>query len=275
MSTNSDVFYSVEKTSFLNCRVSFDTQLKSHLFHLFISSLIDCLFYIVLFLILLCFIISLFFCFFHSLHLSSCLSHSFPFLKPSFFLSYLHFFFFTFFFSVCVFVLLFVFLTLPLTCFTPSKNVLSHTSCFLLFLFYFAVHLFLPVLFYPLYLLRCSFLSFISFYVLIFFIRSLVRPACLRVSPDRSQFFRYDSISLSCEHQLNSTGWRVKRKTTVGGVRPCSSGWGSTSSSSTCIIGNTYPTDSGVYWCESEDGERSNSVNITITGTAHSTETKR
>ncbi|XP_041820763.1 Fc receptor-like protein 5 isoform X2 [Chelmon rostratus] len=89
--------------------------------------------------------------------------------------------------------------------------------------------------------------------------------SCLRVSPDRSQFFRYDSISLSCEHQLNSTGWKVKRKTTVGGVRSCSSGWGSASSRSTCIIGNTYPSDSGVYWCESEDGERSNSVNITIT----------
>ncbi|XP_070849656.1 Fc receptor-like protein 5 [Chaetodon trifascialis] len=89
--------------------------------------------------------------------------------------------------------------------------------------------------------------------------------SCLRVSPDRSQFFRYDSISLSCEHQSNSTGWKVKRKTTGGGVRPCSSGWGSTSSGSTCIIGNTYPSDSGVYWCESEDGQRSNSVNITIT----------
>ncbi|XP_070785868.1 Fc receptor-like protein 5 [Enoplosus armatus] len=89
--------------------------------------------------------------------------------------------------------------------------------------------------------------------------------ACLRVSPDRSQFFRYDSISLSCEDPLNSTGWKVKRKTSEGGVRPCSSGWGSSSSGSTCIIGNTYPSDSGLYWCESVDGERSNAVNITIT----------
>ncbi|XP_072232451.1 Fc receptor-like protein 5 [Leuresthes tenuis] len=88
---------------------------------------------------------------------------------------------------------------------------------------------------------------------------------CLQVHPDRSQFFRYDSVSLSCEDQLNSTGWKVKRKTPDGGVRACSSGWGDISSGSTCIIRNTYPTDTGVYWCESETEERSNAVNITIT----------
>ncbi|XP_074480465.1 Fc receptor-like protein 5 isoform X1 [Sebastes fasciatus] len=89
--------------------------------------------------------------------------------------------------------------------------------------------------------------------------------SCLQVSPDRSQFFRYNSVSLSCDDQVNSTGWKVKRKTSAGGVRPCSSGWGTASSGATCVIGNTYPSDSGVYWCESEDGNRSNSVNITIT----------
>ncbi|MEQ2255860.1 hypothetical protein ILYODFUR_018234 [Ilyodon furcidens] len=88
---------------------------------------------------------------------------------------------------------------------------------------------------------------------------------CLQVSPDRSQFFRYDSITLSCEDPLNSTGWKVKRRTSDSGVRPCSSGWGFASSGSICIIGNTYPTDTGVYWCESDGGNRSNEVNITIT----------
>ncbi|GLD68110.1 low affinity immunoglobulin gamma Fc region receptor II-like isoform X3 [Lates japonicus] len=89
--------------------------------------------------------------------------------------------------------------------------------------------------------------------------------SCLRVSPNRSQFFRYDTITLTCEDQSNSTSWKVKRETPAGGVRPCSSGWGSASSGSTCIIGSTYPSDSGVYWCESVDGEQSNGVNITIT----------
>lgn len=93
--------------------------------------------------------------------------------------------------------------------------------------------------------------------------------ACLRVRPDRAQFFRYDSISLICEDQGNSTGWKVKRKTPEGGIRPCFSGWGTTSSGSDCVIGDTYPADTGLYWCESEDGEKSNGVNITITGTDH------
>ncbi|KAM4564516.1 Fc receptor-like protein 5 [Fundulus diaphanus] len=88
---------------------------------------------------------------------------------------------------------------------------------------------------------------------------------CLQVSPDRSQFFRYDSVSLTCEDPLSATGWKVKRRTLSRGVTSCSPGWGATSSGSNCTIGNTYPKDSGVYWCESEGGERSNEVNITIT----------
>ncbi|KAL7374703.1 hypothetical protein ABVT39_005794 [Epinephelus coioides] len=92
--------------------------------------------------------------------------------------------------------------------------------------------------------------------------------SCLQVSPDRSQYFRYDTVSLSCEDQLNSTGWKVKRRTEEGGIRPCSSSWGTSSSGSTCIIRNIYPSDTGVYWCESEDGERSNAVNITVSDRA-------
>ncbi|XP_062301108.1 low affinity immunoglobulin gamma Fc region receptor II-like isoform X2 [Scomber scombrus] len=88
---------------------------------------------------------------------------------------------------------------------------------------------------------------------------------CLHVTPDRSQFSKYDSVSLSCKDKLNSTGWKVKRKTLDGGVRPCSSGWGVISSGSTCIIRNIYPSDTGVYWCESPDGKQSNGVNITVT----------
>ncbi|XP_078101429.1 uncharacterized protein LOC144514111 isoform X1 [Sander vitreus] len=89
--------------------------------------------------------------------------------------------------------------------------------------------------------------------------------SCLQVSPDRSQFVRYNSVTLRCGDLLNSTGWKVKRKTPEGGVRPCASGWGTASSSSTCVIKNTYPSDTGAYWCESTGGERSNGVNITIT----------
>uniref|UniRef100_A0A665TG14 Ig-like domain-containing protein n=1 Tax=Echeneis naucrates TaxID=173247 RepID=A0A665TG14_ECHNA len=96
----------------------------------------------------------------------------------------------------------------------------------------------------------------------------LMLSACLRVIPDKSQFFQYDAIFLSCDDPLNSTTWKVKRSTADGGVRPCSFSWGSTSSGSTCTIKNSYPSDSGVYWCESADGNKSNAVNITVTGTA-------
>ncbi|KAM8898244.1 uncharacterized protein AB9W97_009247 isoform 2-T3 [Spinachia spinachia] len=91
---------------------------------------------------------------------------------------------------------------------------------------------------------------------------------CLQVVPDRSQFFRYSSISLRCTDQWNSPGWTVKRKTSAGGVRPCTFGWGAASSGSSCVIRNTYPSDTGGYWCESSDGNRSNVVHITITDRA-------
>ncbi len=147
------------------------------------------------------------------------------------------------------------------------------SAAFFLLLFLFA--LFLLIIFSLILPLTPSFLFFLSSFSLPALLPSSLPPplcvACLRVSPDRSQFFRYNSISLSCEDQLKSTGWKVKRNTSGGGVRACSSGWGSISSGSTCIIRNIYPPDSGVYWCESEDGERSNGVNITITGTAYNT----
>ncbi|XP_011485497.1 Fc receptor-like protein 5 isoform X2 [Oryzias latipes] len=81
---------------------------------------------------------------------------------------------------------------------------------------------------------------------------------CLRISPDRSQFFKYQSFTLRCEDPLNSTKWTVKKRTSDG-VRACSS------SGSTCIIRTAYPTDTGVYWCESDEGKRSNQINVTIT----------
>ncbi|XP_028298302.1 low affinity immunoglobulin gamma Fc region receptor II-like [Gouania willdenowi] len=84
--------------------------------------------------------------------------------------------------------------------------------------------------------------------------------ACLQVNPDRSQFFRYQSFSLSCWDPFNSSHWKVKRRTQGGVVTPCSS-----PSGPTCVIRKSYESDSGVYWCESGDGRQSNSVNISIT----------
>ncbi|XP_071234979.1 low affinity immunoglobulin gamma Fc region receptor III-A-like [Salvelinus alpinus] len=86
--------------------------------------------------------------------------------------------------------------------------------------------------------------------------------ASLSVSPDRSQFFKYESVSLSCEVQGNSAGWRLKRNTVSGERSDCGRKWGKPEGSS-CIV-SLIPSHSGVYWCESGSGEHSNTVNITV-----------
>ncbi|XP_042183911.1 low affinity immunoglobulin gamma Fc region receptor II-like [Oncorhynchus tshawytscha] len=86
--------------------------------------------------------------------------------------------------------------------------------------------------------------------------------ASLSVSPDRSQFFKYESVSLSCEVQMNSAGWRLKIYTERGILSECNTDWGKQQGSS-CNV-SLIPSDSGVYWCESGSGEHSNAVNITV-----------
>uniref|UniRef100_A0A8C7FHZ6 Ig-like domain-containing protein n=1 Tax=Oncorhynchus kisutch TaxID=8019 RepID=A0A8C7FHZ6_ONCKI len=87
-------------------------------------------------------------------------------------------------------------------------------------------------------------------------------PASLSISPDRSQFFKYESVSLSCEVQGNSTGWRVVRNTSRGILSECNTDWGKPQGSS-CIV-SLIPSHSGVYWCESGSGEHSNAVIISV-----------
>ncbi|XP_074479623.1 low affinity immunoglobulin gamma Fc region receptor II-a-like isoform X2 [Sebastes fasciatus] len=83
----------------------------------------------------------------------------------------------------------------------------------------------------------------------------------LTVSPKRSQFFKYDRFSVSCEEEEQreeeEAGWRVMKRTEDGEVRPCPS---------SCFITAAFPaTDSGEYWCETGPGATSNTVNITVT----------
>uniref|UniRef100_A0A8C2AK85 Ig-like domain-containing protein n=1 Tax=Cyprinus carpio TaxID=7962 RepID=A0A8C2AK85_CYPCA len=86
----------------------------------------------------------------------------------------------------------------------------------------------------------------------------------LIVSPSRTQHFTYVSLSLSCEDQSNSAGWRMRRYTDDWGwLEDCSSLWGSQTGSA-CTISSTITDDTGVYWCESESGENSPPVNITV-----------
>ncbi|XP_053340173.1 carcinoembryonic antigen-related cell adhesion molecule 5-like [Clarias gariepinus] len=89
-------------------------------------------------------------------------------------------------------------------------------------------------------------------------------PVSLIINPNRTQHFTNDSLSLSCEDQRHSTGWTVRRYTHSGGVSDCSQ-WGSFTGS-TYKISSLYTSYTGVYWCESESGENSNPVNITVHG---------
>ncbi|XP_053089236.1 Fc receptor-like protein 5 [Pangasianodon hypophthalmus] len=89
-------------------------------------------------------------------------------------------------------------------------------------------------------------------------------PVSLIISPSRTQHFTKDSLSLSCEDQSISTGWTVRRYTHSEGVLDCSR-WGSVTGS-TCKISFLSTSHTGVYWCESESGENSNPVNITVHG---------
>ncbi|KAI4891788.1 hypothetical protein NFI96_032052, partial [Prochilodus magdalenae] len=90
-------------------------------------------------------------------------------------------------------------------------------------------------------------------------------PVSLMVSLNRTQHFTTDPLSLSCEGQSDFTGWRVRRYTHSEKVSDCSSRWRSTSATgSTCSISSLSPSHTGLYWCESESGESSNPVNITV-----------
>ncbi|XP_054482993.1 Fc receptor-like B [Anoplopoma fimbria] len=88
--------------------------------------------------------------------------------------------------------------------------------------------------------------------------------ARLTVSPSSSQMFEGEFVSLSCEEDEPS-GWTLRRNTTRGTRTQCGDGWGKTAGSS-CKISYILPEASGVYWCESREGETSNTINISVTG---------
>ncbi|XP_039464888.1 low affinity immunoglobulin gamma Fc region receptor II-like [Oreochromis aureus] len=91
-----------------------------------------------------------------------------------------------------------------------------------------------------------------------------VSAVSLTVSPNLQQFFTGASVSLTCEGQLGSDGWTVKRDT-GSGTESCGAGgrgFGRLTGSS-CLFDEFNPV-SGVYWCEGEAGEKSEEVNITV-----------
>ncbi|KAK9972334.1 hypothetical protein ABG768_025649 [Culter alburnus] len=80
----------------------------------------------------------------------------------------------------------------------------------------------------------------------------------LVINPSRGQHFSSDSLCLSCEDQSNSAGWAVRRYTDKD-TKTCSNQTGSA-----CVIESLSTSDTGVYWCQSESGEKRHPRNITV-----------
>ncbi|XP_025760854.1 high affinity immunoglobulin gamma Fc receptor I-like [Oreochromis niloticus] len=78
------------------------------------------------------------------------------------------------------------------------------------------------------------------------------------IVPNRLQFFEYETVSVHCEVDNNITEWRVKWKSHK--IKNASY-----TSASPCTIYPTFESHSGEYWCETEDGIKSEALNITIT----------
>ncbi|XP_043954823.1 uncharacterized protein LOC122821052 isoform X3 [Gambusia affinis] len=94
---------------------------------------------------------------------------------------------------------------------------------------------------------------------------SLCSAAKLTVTPDQSQFFQYDSITLTCV--TNSSGWKVMRKIKNKVAQECERSWGIPTESA-CNVKYALAADIGEYWCESERGETSNKINLTVSARA-------
>lgn len=92
-----------------------------------------------------------------------------------------------------------------------------------------------------------------------------LQAARLHIYPSKSQFFWYENLMLSCvgdETSSDSEPWMLKKNNS----EPCSRL--GVSSKSSCKIDDAYPSVSGVYWCESESGEISNTIKVIVNGIA-------
>uniref|UniRef100_A0A667ZF60 Ig-like domain-containing protein n=1 Tax=Myripristis murdjan TaxID=586833 RepID=A0A667ZF60_9TELE len=67
-----------------------------------------------------------------------------------------------------------------------------------------------------------------------------------------------------CEGLDGSSGWKVERNINRR-MTTCSSNF-ETPKESSCIFNTAYASDSGEYWCENEKGQRSDPINIAVTG---------
>uniref|UniRef100_A0A669DGT9 Ig-like domain-containing protein n=1 Tax=Oreochromis niloticus TaxID=8128 RepID=A0A669DGT9_ORENI len=74
-------------------------------------------------------------------------------------------------------------------------------------------------------------------------------PVRLTMSPNYLQYFKEKRFILNCEGGDGSADWNVMRNTNLGPTRSAM----------------TLPWDTGVYWCESKNGQTSEMQNLTVT----------
>ncbi|XP_029992654.1 uncharacterized protein LOC115421083 isoform X2 [Sphaeramia orbicularis] len=89
-----------------------------------------------------------------------------------------------------------------------------------------------------------------------------VSSVSVDVRPNRQQFFRGDSLSVSCA-DVQTDGWTVKRTLRNGNTGTCAE-FGRIDGSF-CVVDRVTPVSSGVYWCETSSGQQSDQVSITVT----------
>lgn len=88
--------------------------------------------------------------------------------------------------------------------------------------------------------------------------------ATLSIVPNRTQFFLYDKISLKCTMPADSNGWSMWRN--VSATESDTFHVQRVASNVSYDIPHAYPSDSGVYWCESPQGQCSNRAHLIVTG---------
>ncbi|KAK6477875.1 high affinity immunoglobulin gamma Fc receptor I-like [Huso huso] len=88
--------------------------------------------------------------------------------------------------------------------------------------------------------------------------------AVLTLQPAWAQIFPGETVTLSCEVEGGSAGWRFKQYRDGREEAGCSDQYSSRYGDS-CTISTAWHHHSGVYWCESASGQdRSNAVNLTV-----------
>ncbi|XP_030287657.1 low affinity immunoglobulin gamma Fc region receptor II-a-like [Sparus aurata] len=88
--------------------------------------------------------------------------------------------------------------------------------------------------------------------------KTVTDAACPHIDPDRLQFFEYESFSLNCAGLHGPTEWRVMTKVPSNTSRY-------ETSTGLVKLKPAFVWHSGEYWCENRSGERTDSVNITVT----------